>query len=67
MPPSDYYIPNKCILMLMGLGGLRVVEGHNLNISDIIRDQEDTGIEVSGKGSSIHTSSCSFISIAIGL
>lgn len=50
MPPSDYYIRNKCILMLMGLAGLRVVEVHNLNISDIIRDQEDPGIEVSGKG-----------------
>ncbi|MCM3217788.1 tyrosine-type recombinase/integrase [Niallia taxi] len=50
MPASDYYIRNKCMLMLMGLAGLRVVEIHNLNISDIIRNQEDSGIEVSGKG-----------------
>lgn len=50
LPPSYYYIRNKCILMLMGIAGLRVVEVHNLNISDIIRNQEDTGIEVSGKG-----------------
>lgn len=50
IPPNDYYIRNKCMLMLMGLAGLRVVEVHNLNISDIIRDGEDPGIEVSGKG-----------------
>ncbi|MFP7473450.1 tyrosine-type recombinase/integrase [Niallia taxi] len=53
IPPSDYYIRNKCMLMLMGLAGLRVVEVHNLNISDIIRNEKDPGIEVSGKGNKV--------------
>lgn len=50
IPKGDYYIRNKCMLMLMGLAGLRVVEVHNLNLSDLIRDDEEPGIEVLGKG-----------------
>lgn len=50
IPKGDYYIRNKCMLMLMGLAGLRVIEVHNLNVSDFIRDENDPAIEVSGKG-----------------
>lgn len=50
IPKGDYYIRNKCMLMLMGLAGLRVVEVHNLNLSDLIRDEDEPGIEVLGKG-----------------
>lgn len=53
IPPSDYYIRNKCMLMLMGLAGLRVVEVHNLNITNIIKNEDDPGIEVSGKGNKV--------------
>lgn len=47
---DQYYLRNKCILMLMGLAGLRVMEIHNLNVTDIIRDTDDPGIYVLGKG-----------------
>lgn len=50
IPKGDYYIRNKCMLMLMGLAGLRVVEVHHLNLSDLIRDYNEPGIEVLGKG-----------------
>lgn len=50
IPKGDYYIRNKCMLMLMGLAGLRVVEVRNLNLSDLIRDDDEPGIEVLGKG-----------------
>lgn len=48
-----FYIRNKCMLMLMALAGLRVIEVHNLNITDFIRDPEDPGIQVSGKGNKV--------------
>lgn len=48
---DQYYIRNKAILMLMALVGLRVIEVHNLNLSDLIRDEDNPGIEVLGKGS----------------
>ncbi|MEX3625351.1 tyrosine-type recombinase/integrase [Viridibacillus arvi] len=44
------HIRNKCILMLMSLAGLRVIEIHNLNVTDIIRESGDPGIRVFGKG-----------------
>lgn len=47
---DQYYVRNKAILMLMALVGLRVIEVHNLNLTDIIRDEENPGIEVLGKG-----------------
>lgn len=50
IPKGDYYIRNKCMLMLMALTGLRVIEVHNLNLSDLIRDENDPGIQVLGKG-----------------
>lgn len=50
IPKGDYYIRNKCMLMLMGLAGLRVVEIHNLNLTDLIRDEKEPGMEVLGKG-----------------
>nr|WP_255488113.1 tyrosine-type recombinase/integrase [Ornithinibacillus hominis] len=48
--PGQYHIRNRCILMLMSLAGLRVVEVYNLNLSDLIRDEDEPGIEVLGKG-----------------
>ncbi|MDX8046236.1 tyrosine-type recombinase/integrase [Gracilibacillus sp. S3-1-1] len=48
--PNEDYIRNKCMLMLMSLTGLRVIEVHNLNTQDIIRDSNEPGIEVLGKG-----------------
>lgn len=50
---DSFYIRNKCILMLMGLAGLRVIEVNNLNVTDIIRNPEDPGIQVSGKGNKV--------------
>lgn len=47
---DQYHIRNKCILMLMSLAGLRVIEIHNLNLTDIIREADDPGIRVYGKG-----------------
>lgn len=47
---DQYYIRNKCILMLMSLAGLRVIEIHNLNTTDLIRDEDEPGIKVLGKG-----------------
>lgn len=47
---DQYHIRNKCILMLMSLAGLRVIEIHNLNITDLIRDVNEPGINVLGKG-----------------
>ena len=47
---DQYHIRNKCILMLMSLAGLRVIEIHNLNITDLIRDENEPGINVLGKG-----------------
>lgn len=47
---DEFYIRNKCMLMLMSLAGLRVIEVHHLNVTDLIRDQEDPGIRVFGKG-----------------
>ena len=47
---DQYHIRNKCILMLMSLAGLRVIEIQNLNVTDIIRDENDPGISVTGKG-----------------
>lgn len=51
--PGQYYIRNKALLMLMGLVGLRVIEVHNLNLTDIIRDEDDPGLEVLGKGNKV--------------
>lgn len=48
-----FYVRNKCILMLMSLAGLRVIEIHHLNITDIIRDTNDPGIQVQGKGNKL--------------
>lgn len=36
--------------MLMSLAGLRVIEIQNLNMTDIIREEQDPGIRVLGKG-----------------
>lgn len=47
---DQYYLRNKCILMLMGLAGLRVIEIYNLNLTDVIRNIDDPGIYVLGKG-----------------
>lgn len=47
---DQYHIRNKCILMLMSLAGLRVIEIQHLNVTDFIRDEEDPGIRVLGKG-----------------
>lgn len=47
---DQFYVRNKCILMLMSLAGLRVIEIHHLNITDLIRDSNDPGIQVDGKG-----------------
>lgn len=47
---DQYYVRNKCILMLMSLAGLRVIEIQNLNINNLIRDENDPGISVTGKG-----------------
>ena len=47
---DQYYVRNKCILMLMSLAGLRVIEIQNLNMTDIIREEQDPGIRVLGKG-----------------
>lgn len=47
---DQHYIRNKCILMLMSLAGLRVIEIHNLNTTDLIRDEHEPGIQVLGKG-----------------
>ena len=48
---DQYHIRNKCILMLMSLAGLRVIEIYHLNTSDLIRDENEPGINVMGKGS----------------
>ncbi|NLY79208.1 MAG: tyrosine-type recombinase/integrase [Lysinibacillus sp.] len=50
---DQYHIRNKCIIMLMGLAGLRVIEIHNLNITDLIRDEKEPGINVLGKGNKV--------------
>lgn len=50
IPKDEFYIRNKCMLMLMSLAGLRVIEVHNLNVTDIKRDLEDPGIRAFGKG-----------------
>lgn len=50
---DQYHIRNKCILMLMGLAGLRVIEIHNLNTTDLIRDEHEPGINVLGKGNKV--------------
>ena len=53
IPKNEYYVRNKCMLMLMALAGFRVIEIHNLNLTDLIHDDEDPGIEVLGKGNKI--------------
>lgn len=50
---DQYHVRNKCILMLMSLAGLRVIEIHNLNITDLIRDENEPGINVLGKGNKV--------------
>lgn len=50
IPNGKYYVRNKAILMLMGLAGLRVIEVHSLNITDLTRDPINPGVEISGKG-----------------
>jgi len=50
---DQFYIRNKCILMLMSLAGLRVIEIHNLNITDLVREPSDPGIRVFGKGNKV--------------
>ena len=47
---DQYYLRNKCILMLMGLAGLRVIEIQNLDVTDIVRVDNNPGIHVLGKG-----------------
>lgn len=47
---DQYYLRNKCILMLMALAGLRVIEIRNLNLIDIVRVNDNPGINVLGKG-----------------
>lgn len=49
--PDEHHLRNKAILMLMALCGLRVVEVHNLNVTDLIRIPENPGLRVLGKGS----------------
>jgi site-specific recombinase XerD len=50
---DQFYIRNKCMLMLMSLAGLRVIEIHNLNITDLVREPSDPGIRVFGKGNKV--------------
>lgn len=50
IPRDAHYLRNKAILMLMGLAGLRVIEIHNLNVTDLIRIPDNPGLRVFGKG-----------------